>query len=155
MESRLGRAGLLPERLEEEPGVRGREWRPGCALRSKSPSPRCVRKIEGNDGMSESDDLAAVGEASARVGVDAPDQLGGLARRRPERHAALGEVGDQLLVQGPARGARDVGIRRHAIPHAVKVTIGGVGADGLAVCILGIGAKGPGDGGATHDARDA
>ena len=155
VESRLGRAGLLPERLEEEPGVRGREWRPGCALRSKSPSPRCVR-IERNDGMSgESDDLAAVGEASAQVGVDAPDQLEGLARRRPARHAARGEVGDQLLVQGLARGARDIGIRRHAIPHAVKVTIGGVGADGLAVCILGIGAKGPGDGGATHDARDA
>ena len=136
-------------------GAGGARQRMEAGLRVEVEEPLSALRTERNDGMSESDDLAAVGEAAAQVGVDAPDQLEGLARRRPARHAALGEVSDQLLVQGPARGARDVGIRRHAIPHAVKVTIGGVGADGLAVCILGIGAKGPGDGGATHDARDA
>ena len=62
------------------------------------------------------------------------------------------EAGLRVEVEEPLSALRT---ERNAIPHAVKVTIGDVGADGLAVCILGIGAKGPGDGGATHDARDA
>ena len=118
-------------------GAGGARQRMEAGLRVEVEEPLSALRTERNDGMSESDDLAAVGEAAAQVGVDAPDELEGLARGRPACQAALGQVGDQLLDEGPASGARHIGVGLHAVAHAVKITVGDVGADELAGGVLG------------------